>query len=46
VGITQMGQGRGGFYTHEWVENLLGADIRDRAEGTVQPGPLANRGVA
>jgi hypothetical protein len=26
--LVQMGQGRGGFYTHEWVENLLGADIR------------------
>jgi hypothetical protein len=27
--LVQMGQGRGGFYTHEWVENLLGADIRN-----------------
>lgn len=25
--LVQMGQGRGGFYTHEWVENLLGAHI-------------------
>jgi hypothetical protein len=24
-----MGQGRGGFYTHEWIENLLGADIHN-----------------
>jgi hypothetical protein len=24
-----MGQGRAGFYTHEWVENLLGADIHN-----------------
>jgi hypothetical protein len=27
--IVQMGQGRGGFYTHEWVENLLRADIHN-----------------
>jgi hypothetical protein len=27
--LLQMGQGRGGFYTHEWVENLLGADIHN-----------------
>lgn len=27
--LVQIGQGRGGFYTHEWVENLLGADIRN-----------------
>lgn len=27
--LVQMGQGRGGFYTHEWVENLLGADIHN-----------------
>lgn len=27
--LVQMGQGRGGFYTHEWIENLLGADIRN-----------------
>lgn len=27
--LVQMGQGRGGFYTHEWVENLIGADIRN-----------------
>jgi hypothetical protein len=25
----QMGQGRGGFHTHEWIENLLGANIRN-----------------
>jgi hypothetical protein len=24
-----MGQGRAGFYTHEWAENLLGADIHN-----------------
>lgn len=27
--LVQMGQGRGGFYTHEWVETLLGAHIRN-----------------
>lgn len=27
--LVQMGQGRGGFYTHEWVENLLGAHIEN-----------------
>ena len=27
--LVQMGQGRGGFYTHEWVENLLSADIHN-----------------
>ena len=27
--LAQMGQGRGGFYTHEWVENLLGARIHN-----------------
>jgi hypothetical protein len=27
--LVQMGQGRGGFYTHEWVENVLGADIHN-----------------
>ena len=27
--LVQMGQGRGGFYTHEWIENLLGAHIHN-----------------
>ena len=27
--LVQMGQGRGGFYTHEWVENLLGARVEN-----------------
>ena len=27
--LAQMGQGRGGFYTYTWVENLLRADIRN-----------------
>ncbi len=25
--IVQIGQGRGGFYTYDWLENLVGADI-------------------
>jgi hypothetical protein len=27
--LVQMGQGRGGFYTHEWVENLIGAQVHN-----------------
>jgi hypothetical protein len=27
--LVQMGQGRGGFYTHQWIERLLGAEIRN-----------------
>ena len=27
--LMQMGQGRAGFYTHEWVEELLGASIKN-----------------
>ena len=27
--LLQIGQGRGGFYTYEWVETLLGADIHN-----------------
>jgi hypothetical protein len=27
--LLQMGQGRGGFYTHEWVEDILRADIQN-----------------
>jgi hypothetical protein len=30
--LAQMGQGRGGSYTHTWVENLLGADIHNAAD--------------
>jgi hypothetical protein len=25
--IAQLGQGRGGFYTYDWLENLLGLDL-------------------
>lgn len=25
--IAQLGQGRGGFYTYDWLENLLGLDV-------------------
>jgi len=27
--LAQMGQGRGGFYTHEWIENIIGVDIHN-----------------
>ncbi|MCB0828576.1 MAG: hypothetical protein KDB62_07195 [Solirubrobacterales bacterium] len=25
--IAQLGQGRGGFYSYDWIENLIGLDI-------------------
>jgi hypothetical protein len=36
--LVQMGQGRGGFYTYEWIENALGARIRnlDRIDPSLQ----------
>ncbi|MEK8226829.1 hypothetical protein NKG05_13190 [Oerskovia sp. M15] len=32
--VLQLGQGRGGFYSYEWLENLVGCEIRnaDRIE--------------
>jgi hypothetical protein len=27
--LAQMGQGRGGFYSYTWIENLMGADIQN-----------------
>jgi hypothetical protein len=27
--LVQMGQGRGGLYTYEWIENALGAQIHN-----------------
>ena len=27
--LVQMGQGRAGFYTYEWIENLIGANIHN-----------------
>lgn len=27
--LVQMGQGRGGFYSYEWLENLVGCDIHN-----------------
>ena len=27
--LLQMGQGKGGFYTHEWVEDIFAADIHN-----------------
>jgi hypothetical protein len=36
--LVQMGQGRGGLYTYEWIENLLGARIHnlDRIDPDLQ----------
>jgi hypothetical protein len=43
--LVQMGQGRGGFYTHEWIENLLGANIHnaDRIVATWQQLEVGDR---
>jgi hypothetical protein len=27
--LAQMGQGRGGFYSYDWIENLMGLNIRN-----------------
>lgn len=27
--LVQIGQGRGGFYSYEWIENMMGLDIRN-----------------
>jgi hypothetical protein len=27
--IAQMGQGRGGFYSYDWIENMMGLDIQN-----------------
>jgi hypothetical protein len=27
--LVQIGQGRGGFYSYEWLENMMGLDIRN-----------------
>jgi hypothetical protein len=36
--LVQMGQGRGGLYTYEWIENALGAQIHnvDRIDPDLQ----------
>ena len=36
--LVQLGQGRGGFYSYDWLENLAGLDIRstDRIEPHLQ----------
>ena len=36
--LVQMGQGRGGLYTYEWIENVLGANIHnlDRIDPELQ----------
>jgi len=41
--IAQLGQGRGGFYSYDWLENLLGLDIHSaervvRSGSTFRPG--------
>jgi hypothetical protein len=41
--VAQMGQGRGGLYSYDWLENLLGLDIHsldhiDPALQTLKPG--------
>ena len=39
--LMQMGQGRGGMYSYEWLENLVGGDIHNAADqpvaGRLQP---------
>jgi hypothetical protein len=30
--LVQMGQGRGGMYSYDWLENLLGLDIHTTGE--------------
>ena len=32
--IAQLGQGRGGFYSYDRLENLLGCDIHTKIEAT------------
>ena len=27
--LVQLGQGRGGFYSYDWIENMMGLDIRN-----------------
>ena len=38
--LMQMGSGRGGVYTYDWIENLLGLDMGG-AEGGEEPQALA-----
>ena len=33
--LVQMGQGRGGMYSYEWLENLVGCDIHNAADQPV-----------
>ena len=33
--LAQMGQGRGGFYSYDWLENLFGMNIHNKAD--IQP---------
>ncbi len=43
--LIQMGQGRGGLYTYEWIENALGAQIYnlDRIDPEIQPLQVGDR---
>ena len=34
--LVQIGQGRGGMYSYEWLENLFGLDIHNATE--IRPG--------
>lgn len=43
--LVQMGQGRGGLYTYQWIENLLGAQIHnlDRIDPDLQRLKIGDR---
>lgn len=43
--LVQMGQGRGGLYTYEWIENALGAKIKnlDRIDPDLQKLEIGDR---
>lgn len=43
--LVQMGQGRGGLYTYEWIENALGAKIKnlDRIDPDLQRLEIGDR---
>lgn len=42
--VSQLGQGRGGLYSYDWLENAVGADVhslaevRDELQGQLTPG--------
>ncbi len=48
--LVQLGQGRGGWYSYEWIENLLGLDIHNADRilpefQTLKPGDLISTGA-